>query len=160
MENINKRNKLVDELMRLIKAEWDKQKIKFVGEQCVYFNNDFCLSDDKLEQFNSVLDKVAAWSTALAWVKHNVIDDNGTIFRRISQSDGEGNAIFWVDTETIEILIANKDFVKRIIFKCYSSLNDIDGFNNLGELFTYGETNIAHKIVSILDRVYYKRIKE
>lgn len=160
MESINKRNKLVDELIQLIKEEWEKQKFKFVSTQCAYFDNDFCLSDDGLEQFNNTLDTLAVWSTAMAWVKHNVIDDNGAIFRRISQSDGKGNAIFWVDTETIKILIANKDFVERIMFKCFSSLNDIDEFNNLGELYTYCETNIANKIISILDRAYYKRIEE
>lgn len=151
MENINKRNKLVDELVQLIKEEWNKQKSNFASEQCIYFDNNFCLSDDGLEQFNDTLDTIAAWSTALVWVKHNVLDNNGAIFRRISQSDGEGNAIFCVDTEAIEILIVNKDFVKRIISKC---------FNNWGELYTYCENNIANKIISISDRVFHKTIEE
>lgn len=158
MENISERNKLVDKLIELIKVEWEEEKRKFIITQHTYFNEDVCLTKENVAEFNSVLDTLAAHSNALAWIKHNVIDNNGIIFRRISQSDGNGNAIFWVDTETIEILIKEKDFVRRVMLKCLDYV--ILEFNNLGMLFTYGETNIANEIVSILDRVYYKKIKE
>lgn len=158
MENISKRNKLVDKLVELIKVEWEEEKRKFIIEQHIYFNEDACLTKEKFAEYDSILDTLTAHSNALAWIKHNVIDNNGIIFRRISQSDGNGNAIFWVDTETIEILIKEKDFVRRVMLNCLDYVNS--EFNKLGMLFTYGETNIAYEVVSILDRVYYKKIKE
>lgn len=157
-ENISERNKLVDKLVKLIKVEWEEEKRKFIIAQHIYFDEDACLTKEKFAEFNSVLDTLAAYSNALAWIKHNVIDNNGIIFRHISQSDGNGNAIFWVDTETIEILIKEKNFVRRVMLKCLDYVNS--EFNNLSRLFTYGETNIADEIVSILDRVQYKKIKE
>ena len=155
MESIDGRNKLVDKLIELIKVEWEEQKRKFIISQCAYFNKDACSIEAETENFNLTLNTLSAWSSALAWTKHNVINNNGTIFRRISESDGNGNAIFWVDTETIEILIKEKDFVRRIILKCLDSVSV--EFNSLGLLFTYGETNIADRIVSILERVFYKK---
>ena len=157
MESIKKRNKLVDELIEVIKQEWKKVKLNFISECCIIFDcNGFTLGDMNNQINDDVLKVISAKSTALAWVKSEIIDNNGIIFRRYHMADNNtGQAVFWVDTETIKILIHNKDFVIRILNKAEKGVMNHMHFNFLN----YAEDNISDSIISIPERVMYQEKK-
>lgn len=130
-ENIEERNKLVDKLV-------------------VKVTNDYNNFTDTLLRTRDI-EQMAFRTTVLTWVKHNIIDNNGVIFRRIQERNAQGTeALYWVDRETVEILIASKI---NFIINVESSLDF--KFDNLVRMFLYSETNISDILVSVLDRVVY-----
>lgn len=130
-ENIEERNKLVDKLVDRVTNDYNN------------FIDTLLLTRD--------IEQMAFRTTVLTWVKHNIIDNNGVIFRRIQERNAQGTkALYWVDRETVEILIASKI---NFIINVESSLDF--KFDNLGRMFLYSETNISDILVSVLDRVVY-----
>lgn len=132
-ENIEKRNKLVDKLVDKV-------------------TNDYNNFTDTLLRTRDI-EQMAFRTTVLTWVKHNIIDNNGVMFRRIQEGNAQGTkALYWVDRETVEILIASEI---NFIINVESSLDF--KFDNLGRIFLYSETNISDILVSVLDRVAYHK---
>lgn len=130
-ENIEERNKLVDKLVDKVTNDYNS------------FMDALLITRD--------IEQMAFCTTVLTWVKHNIIDNNGVIFRRIQEGNARGTeALYWVDRETVEILIASEI---NFIINMESSL-DFE-FDNLGRMFLYSETNVSDILVSILDRVAY-----
>lgn len=135
-ENIEERNKLVDKLVDKVTNDYNS------------FIDALLLTRD--------IEQMAFRTTVLTWVKHNIIDNNGVIFRRIQEGNAQGiEALYWVDKETVEILIASEI---NFIINVESSLDF--KFDNLGRMFLYSETNVSDILVNALDRVVYKQRKK
>lgn len=130
-ENIEERNKLVNKLVDKVTNDYNS------------FIDALLLTRD--------IEQMAFRTTVLTWVKHNIIDNNGVIFRRIQEGNAQGTeALYWVDRETVEILIASEI---NFIINVESSLDF--KFDNLGRMFLYSETNVSDILVNALDRVVY-----
>lgn len=155
MESIKERNKLVDKLIEVITQEWNELKYNFIQECCQTFDSEYLGWDEINEDVDdNCLKEIGVKSTVLAWVKSKIIDNNGAIFRRYHMADNNiGKAIFWVDTETIKILLHNKDFIIRIL---HNAMKDAT-YHFYFDFLNYDETRISDAIISVLERVMYHK---
>ena len=76
------------------------------------------------------------------------------MFRAYQQSDGNDNAVFWVSTDCVHILLGTQNTIQHIGSRFPANLDGIDS------LLTINETNVDNLLVSVLEYASYRMHKK
>lgn len=147
-ESINEHNKLVDKLVAKIKTDYNTAKHSFL----ISLRGIELFDDDKSCDFISI------HSTVLSWIKHNIIDNNGQMFRIYSEANIQNDtAIYYVNQDDIEVLLYEiENFIAHLEFYLMNNGNYKFNYNNIGSIFCIEERNL-HQIISPLERVIWHK---
>lgn len=156
VESIKEHNALVDKLVEQIQTQWlqEDERLRYkIGSYMKEVSENKSPVDTEESELMFL-----SHAVVLRWVKENILDNNGAIFRTIFPAipcQNKDMAAFWVDRETIEILI-NKPV--NIIAKLCSNLSLYSySINALDMLFCLDETNISQTLVTVFDQVMVKK---
>ena len=147
METISERDNLVNKLVQKLSTEYETERNQFL--QTLQFS-DVQIAHTKDSELNYYVDYIAFKAGLLAWVKQYLIDMNGAVFRAFRSCDSSGNAIFYVDTDCIQILLEAENTISHIASRFRFKLT------GLYELFQLDETNIDHMLVSAIEYAAYR----
>lgn len=147
-ESINEHNKLVDKLVAKIKTDYNTAKHFFL----ISLRGIELFDDDKSCDFISI------HSTVLSWIKHNIIDNNGQMFRIYSEANIQNDtAIYYVNQDDIEVLLYEiENFIAHLEFYLMNNGNYKFNYNNISSIFCIEERNL-HQIISPLERVIWHK---
>ena len=150
-ENVDKHDELVNKLVEKIKKDYvayqEKNLTKSDLQEVADVLND---SDDDLK--GKVIDIVAMKFTLLSWVKHNIVDTNGHIFRCYITADTIQNiAIYYVDETDLNILLGKANFLADL--EIALARNDTYAIEDLCAI---SEQNISELMITRLERCMYK----
>lgn len=150
-ENVDKHDELVNKLVEKIKKDYvayqEKNLTKSDLQEVADVLND---SDDDLR--GNVIDIVAMKFALLSWVKHNIVDTNGHIFRCYITADTIQNiAIYYVDETDLNILLGKENFLADL--EIALARNDTYAIEDLCAI---SEQNISELMITMLERCMYK----
>ena len=150
MESIIERNILVNKLVAKIKSEYEPERAQLL--MLLNFDADY-ISKTSDSDLDSIIEYTAYRTALLSWIKTCIINNNGMMFRAYQQSDGNDNAVFWVSTDCIYILIGTQNTIQHIGSRFPANL---EGINSL---LTMDETNVDNLLVSVLEYAAYRKHK-
>ena len=150
-ENVDKHDELVNKLVEKIKKDYvayqEKNLTKSDLQEVADVLND---SDDDLK--GKVIDIVAMKFTLLSWVKHNIVDTNGHIFRCYITADTIQNiAIYYVDETDLKILLGKENFLTDLEIALARSDTYV-----IEDLCTISERNISELMITMFERCMYQ----
>lgn len=155
MESIEARNELVNQLVEKLKKEYEAERQRFYTGTSTTITN--LLSEGQGNTANSELDDeleyISFYSTLLMWVKTVLIDTKGRMFRAYIQTDGAGNAVFYVNTDCLEILLEEDHLIGKIGARFGFKFAGIPG------LFSLEARNADRVLVSILEYAIHRKNK-
>jgi hypothetical protein len=153
VESIIERNILVDKLISKMSTEYEAERTKLFRLLSIESNAE-SISTASDNDLDSVVEHIAYRTTLLSWIKTCIIDNNGMMFRAYQQSDGNDNAVFWVSTDCINILLEASNLIAHIGSKFSPNLAGIDS------LLSITDTNVNTRLVSILEYAVYRKHKK
>lgn len=150
-ENVDKHDELVNKLVEKIKKDYvayqEKNLTKLDLQEVADVLND---SDDDLK--SKVIDIVAMKFVLLSWVKHNIVDTNGHIFRCYITADTIQNiAIYYVDETDLKILLGKENFLTDLEIALARSDTYV-----IEDLCTISERNISELMITMFERCMYQ----
>ena len=117
------------------------------------FDADY-ISKTSASDLDFIVEYTAYRTTLLSWIKTCILDNNGMMFRAYQQSDGNDNAVFWVSTDCVHILLGTQNTIQHIGSRFPANLDGIDS------LLTINETNVDNLLVSVLEYASYRMHKK
>lgn len=151
MESIIERNILVNKLIAKIKSEYESERAQLL--MLLNFDADY-ISKTSTSDLDSIIEYTAYRTTLLSWIRTCILDNNGMMFRAYQQSDGNDNAVFWVSTDCIHILLGAQNTIQHIGSRFPANL---DGIHSL---LTIDETNVDNLLVSVLEYAAHRTHKK
>lgn len=148
LESIAKHEELVKKFIAKVTKEYEEEvsRTKSVLPNTIEntVEDDICLFYDLPIQL-----------TILAYVKTNIIDNGEKLLNQFRAKYDTGEAVYFVNSEDLEILML-EDFIFRLHNRvCMAA----DSINALGFLYDLTIENFSDKLIGILDRVHYDKLK-
>ena len=153
MESIIERNILVNKLIAKMRTEYEAERTKLFRLLSIESNAE-SVSTASDNDLDSVIEHIAYRTTLLSWIKTCIIDNNGMMFRAYQQSDGNDNALFWVSTDCINILMEAPNLIAHIGSRFPANLAGLES------LLTITDTNVDTRLVSIFEYAVYRKHKK
>lgn len=150
MEKIKDREKLVEKVIEKFKADYiECTKNSYINKE---------IANVQFENPTEDTDFAIIYATLLLWVKKNIIDTNGAMFKTFWKRFGEEEAQFIVQTSDLEVIPKYDNFILNMYYRLIEEY-DIYGINTIFILSSVEDRNFAHEFIGIIDKLLLEKGK-
>ena len=148
MEKIKDREKLVEKVI-------EKFKVDYI--ECTkndYINKE--IANVQFENPTEDTDFAIIYATLLLWIKKNIIDTNGAMFKTFWRRFGEEEAQFIVQTSDLKVILKYDNFIWNMYYRL---IEDYDkyGINTIFILGSVKDCNFADEFIGIIDKIILEK---
>lgn len=150
MEKIKDREKLVAKVIEKFKADYiECTKNGYINKE---------IANVQFENPTKDTDLTIIYATLLLWIKKNIIDTNGAMFKTFWKSFGEEEAQFIVQTSDLKVILKYDNFIWNMYYRL---IEDYDkyGINTIFILRSIEDRTFAGEFIGIIDKLLFEKDK-